>query len=87
MAEKRKNPYTRLLDEIKDWCNKVRYRHQVSMWFYPKDRLIEGWSLNDLYERTKAAEQLGYDVVVVANDKGLSVTYVKKVPEVPYRWR
>ncbi len=83
---KQKNPYQRLLDEIKDWCRKVKYRHEKTMWLYPKNRLDEGWALRDLYERTQAAQQLGYDVQLVASDDGLSVRYKKQVPSVPYSW-
>ena len=83
---KPKNPYQRLLDDIKDWCRKMKYRHEKTMWLYPKSRLDEGWALRDLYERTKAAEQLGYDVQLVANDDGLSVRYKKQVPSVPCSW-
>ncbi len=48
--------------------------------------LNEGWALQDLYERTKAAEQLGYDVQPVANDEGLSVRYKKQIPVIPFSW-
>lgn len=83
---KTKNPYLRLLDDIKDWCHRVKYRHEKDMRSYPKSKLAEGWRLDDLYERTKAAEQLGYDVQLVAHDNGLTVRYKKKVPDVPYSW-
>jgi len=78
------NPYTRLLKTCKEWANKIKYRHTVNMWRYPKDNLSSGWDLKDLWERTKAAEQLGYDVILVAKDDGLSVNYVKKIPECPW---
>lgn len=84
---KRKTPYQMLLEDIKAWCRKVRYRDERGMWTYPKDKLDEGWDLTHLYERTKAAEQLGYDTQLVAADTGLVVRYVKKLPEIPYRWR
>lgn len=83
---KRKNPYQILLDDIKDWCRKLGHRRTKIMWYYPKNRLTEGWKLVDLYERTRAAEQLGYDVQIEANDSGLQVVYIEKVPAVPYRW-
>lgn len=83
---KPKNPYQRLLDDIKEWCRKVKYRHEKTMWLYPKNRLDEGWALRDLYERTQAAQQLGYDVQIVATDEGLSVRYKKQVPSVPNSW-
>ncbi len=87
MKDKPKTPYQRLLDDIKEWTRKVRFRHEKVMWNYPKGRLKEGWSLNDLWERVAAAEQLGYDVQLVANDDGLRVYYRKRVPDVPYSWR
>lgn len=83
---KRKNPYQRLLDDIKNWCREVKYRHEKVMWLYPKAKLKQGWDLHDLYERTQAAQQLGYDVQLVATDDGLSVRYKKQVPSVPYSW-
>ena len=83
----RKNPYTRLLGEIKEFCFKVEFRHVKVMWNYPKNRLGEGWELSSLYQRTQAAEQLGYDVQLVANDEGLSVQYKKKTPSIPYGWK
>lgn len=83
---KQKNPYQRLLDDIKEWCQKIRLRHEVVMWFYPKDRLDEGWALRDLYERTRAAEQLEYEIIIVADDRGLHVRYRKKLPAIPYAW-
>lgn len=83
---KKKNPYQRLLEDIKEWCLNVRSRHEVIMWLYPKNRLNEGWTLHELYERTRAAEQLGYEIYVTADDRGLHVLYRKKLPTVPYAW-
>ncbi len=86
---KRLNPYTRLLYAIKDHLSKIKHRHTKVMWVYPI-KSIEGqssWTLNDLYERTMAADQLGYDVKIVANKDGLKVLYEKKMPEIPCQWR
>lgn len=80
----RVNPYTRLKGICKKYADEVRYPHTRNMWHYPKSRLKEGWTLTDLWERTAAAEQLGYDVVLEAQDKGLLVKYVKKRPRVPW---
>lgn len=85
--EKPVNPYQRLLKEVKQWAFKAKHRHVVSMFMYPKARLAEGWSMVDAYERTKAAEQLGYDVRLVAADDGLRVQYIKRVPDLPYEWQ
>lgn len=87
MKTKPITPYQHLLDEIKAWAFKVTNRHTVAMWHYPKARLTDGWSVLDLYERTKAAEQLGYDVVLKSKDDGLHVQYVKRVPNRPFSWQ
>ena len=63
------------------------YRKKVGMWHYPKDKLSEGWTLTDVYERVAAAEQLGYDVVLKAPKKGLEVEYIEKIPSIPYRFK
>lgn len=77
-------PYARLLEEIQDFGRKVRYPHTVTMWNYPKANLSSSWRLDDLWERTQAAEQLGYEVNLVANDEGLRVVYRKKAPPIPW---
>lgn len=84
---KRINPYSRLLDEVKQYFTKVKNLHERMMFFYPKEKLDAGFNLSDLYERTKAAEQLGYSVMLVAADRGLEVIYKKNPPYVPYEWR
>ena len=81
---KRKNPYQYLLGEVEEFCRKLRTRHKASMWLYPKKDLSNGWSLNELWERTKAAEQLGYEVQVKATDEGLKIEYIKKIPYIPW---
>lgn len=80
-------PYARLLEEIKKWAFKVRNRHKVQMWMWEKAKLAEGWRLDSLHERIRAAEQLGYEVTLTANDQGLYVWYVKKQADTPYEWQ
>ena len=80
----RKNPYTRLLEEVEDFCFKLRTRHKKNMWLYPKKSLNIGWKLTDLYERAAAAKQLDYDVILEATDEGLEVSYIKKIPYIPW---
>ncbi len=84
--EKRINPYSALLNEIKEFVSKLKYPHTKLMWRYPKEKLSASWNLVDLYERTASAEQLGYDVILTAKDDGLNVTYRKKMPSIPYYW-
>lgn len=81
------NPYTRLLSQIKEYVHKVKHRRRKIMWRYPKNKLNDTWSLKDLYERTKAAEQLGYEVKLIASDDGLEVFYQKEIPEIPNGWK
>lgn len=81
---KRHNPYTALKEEFRQWVNKVEFRRKFSMWLYPKAKLNEGWKLGDLWERTKAAEQLGFDVILLAADEGIIVKYVEKCPQHPF---
>jgi hypothetical protein len=77
-------PYARLLQSFKEYARAVEYRQRVTMWLYPMEKLSERWNLLDLYERTKAAEQLGYDVLVSAEDEGIVVRYIKKIPSRPW---
>jgi hypothetical protein len=80
MKEKPVTPYARLLEKVNDFASKVAYPRRVAMFWYAKAKLGDGWSLTDLYERTKAADQLGYDVVLLAKDDGLHVQYVQRRP-------
>jgi len=75
-----KNPYQNLLNKIRDFCFDVEHPHRVLMWFYPKEKLnSSSWCVADLFERTEAARQLGYNVVLKAADRGLEVWYEKRV--------
>jgi hypothetical protein len=88
MNRKPITPYQRLLTEFREFASKIYYPHTKTMWVYPKGKLGERWNLYDLAERTAAAEQLGYDVVLkYVNDgdnPGLCVQYRKKPPLRPW---
>ena len=84
MTTKRINPYTALKNQFSAWATKVFFRRTKSMWTYPKSKLNDRWQLGGLYERVKAAEQIGYDVKLFATDAGLEVKYVEKLPERPF---
>lgn len=85
MKKKPINPYEQLRDTARKWAESVLYPHIVKMWFYPKNRLSESWKLDDLYERVAAANQLGYDVELIAGDDGLHVRYVKRPTDAPWQ--
>lgn len=78
------NPYTALKRKFTEYVNGCVTRNTRSMWCYPKARLNDNWNLRDLWERVAAAEQLGYDVQLSATEEGLTVKYVKKIPQRPY---
>jgi hypothetical protein len=81
----RKNPYQMLLEEFREYANKVEYRHRKNMWTYPKEKLLENWRLDDLKQRIEAAEQLGYSVELLSTPAGIVVQYVKNIPSRPWR--
>ena len=87
MKTKRKNPYTILLDEIKAWIRKMKYRHTVSMFYWSLENLKPGkvWRLDDVYQRTLAAQSLGYEVVIQADENGMTMKYKEKI-ETPWLW-
>jgi hypothetical protein len=73
-----------LKKDMNNFCAKIRHPRTITMWTWPKQKLTEGWRLDNLSERVFAAEQLGFDVVLENNDVGLRVIYKKKHPEVPF---
>ena len=76
---KPKTPYQHLLEDVKKWAFGVVYPKRTTMFFYKKDSLRAGsWVLWDVYERTKAADTLGYDVKITAEEDGLYMRYVKR---------
>lgn len=84
MKTKRITPYKRLKDQFLEFANKCLIRRRRNMWMYPHAKLNEGWRLHDLWERTAAAEQIGYDVQLRADKDGLHVEYIAKLPERPW---
>lgn len=78
------NPYTRLKSQFRDWVNEVLSRKMIGMWYYQKEKLNCAWRLSGLWQRVMAADQLGYDVILKAEEDGLRTYYVKKLPERPY---
>ncbi len=79
------NPYSRLKRIAIEWASSVIYPHKRLMWTYPKSKLEnESWCLANLFERVSAAGQLGYTVVLEADDSGLRVMYKKLPDELPW---
>jgi hypothetical protein len=84
MKNKPVTPYDRLIRAVRRYVSSVLYPKKKTMWVYPKDKLSQGWSLSDLYERVAAADQLGYDVRLRIGETGLVVEYVERPKEIDY---
>lgn len=81
-------PYERLKRIAREWADSVIYAHRRVMLTYKNaSNQSACFRLDELYERTIAAEQLGYDVLVTAVDGNLVVQYRKKAPDVPWEIR
>ena len=40
--------------------------------------------MDDIFYKTETAQQLGYEVVVIADANGLHFKYKKNIPMIPY---
>jgi len=72
------NPYTDLFKRVERFLEKLRFAHTVGMWTWKKNDMADD-SIKELYHRTIAGQQLGYEVYLTANDAGLNVQYRKKI--------
>lgn len=72
-------PYERLLRKARAFATDALYPMRRTMWFYPANRITEEWRLGDLAQRVRAADQLGWDVRLRWEDRGLVVEYVKRI--------
>lgn len=74
--------YSELRDRAQRFANDIYHalHTRINMFRYPKEEIQNSsWNLKDLYERTQAAQQLGYEVVLTVTDEGLQVQYQKKL--------
>lgn len=79
------NPYERLKRVGKEFAEAVKYRHTATMFTLSKKEVEQNnYSLLEIYQRTAAAQQVGYEVhLVVRNDDTLVIQYVKAPPPTP----
>lgn len=71
------NPYTDLVKRVEDYLEKLRYAHTVTMWQWKAGEMDA--TVSAMHQRTLAAQQMGYDVYLYANDDKLIVQYKKKI--------
>jgi hypothetical protein len=76
-------PYQRLIGRVQEWVFSVKYPHRPSMFSIPKAQIGGSFTLTDVYERAQAANQLGYDVVVLVDAAGALVFQYRKRPGEP----
>lgn len=81
------NPYNRLKERFREYVEDCEYRHTRTMFTLTKNVLSGPLNLTDVYERTMAADQLGYDVVLSCNKDGMTIQYKKKIPDIPWEVR
>ncbi len=75
-------PYQRLMNVAKDYVASLRRarREKVEMFYMEKGN---SYDVSDIYERTIAAQQLGYHIEIYAEKGKIYVSYVKDI-DVPY---
>ena len=77
-----KKRYRNLLEQAQKYAQDIYHiqNTRTEMFYYPKDSMkTSAWNLADLVERTRAAQQLGYRVVLTVTDKGLVAEYEKQM--------
>lgn len=85
LLSQKENSYQLLKEIARTFANNVKYRHTALMFELSKDDIkSSGYSLLELYERTLAAQQLGYDVVLSVENDRLKIKYVKQPPPIPF---
>jgi hypothetical protein len=83
----KENPYNRLKAKFLEYVDAVEYRHREDMFKVSKGQLSGPHTMADIFERTMAAQQIGYDVVLRASGEGLLFQYIKKIPDRPWEVR
>lgn len=81
------SPYNRLLAEAKRFIYSVKYRTTKLMFNgMHKDG---NYTWVEIYQRMKAAEQLGYETLIVPDEKEgyFKIIYREKFPEIPMTFK
>lgn len=88
MKTKPVNPYDRLLGDVRRYLSDVRSPTRKRLWVYPKEELNKRavFALLDLWERTAAADLLGFDTALKSTDEGLVVEFRKRPDESKLPW-
>jgi len=85
---KRINPYTRLKEIGQRWMFNALNRRKFIMFTYKEKSIKEyGYDLYPVFERVKAAEQLGYQVIIETRGDELLIKYLEKLEPMPWEFR
>ncbi len=77
-------PYNRLVRECKDWAFSVVYPKRIVMCVFAKDKLVDGFRLDDVRQRVLAANALGWRCELRVKDNGdLCIDYVEEPKDAP----
>ena len=89
MMKTRGNPYTSLKTRCAEWAASVLRPQTQEMFVYGAKDVVGGatWALSDLAQRVRAADQLGHDVMVTWEEKGLVMTYRKRPDDMSWEIR
>ena len=84
--QKPKNPYVRLVEDLQGLVRKILSPHRRQMFTFDVNALNHPWALAAIFQRTHAAQQLGYTVEVIADSNTLKFQYVQRPSEsdIPY---
>ena len=81
---KPQTPYQRLIRAVRKYVSETKNPKQIPMWKYSRKNLRDLWKLDALYERTYAAQQLGYDVILKTDEEWFYVYYQKRPSKIDY---
>jgi hypothetical protein len=83
---KPENPYNRLKQRFQEFADSVKFAQRISMFRFGADEIREGqgFTLSDVRERVRAANQLEYDVLLIADENGDLRLQYRKRPVYPW---
>lgn len=78
------SPYNNLLQTAKNFIYRAQFRKTKLM--FDDMQKTGNYTLDDVYERMMAADQLGYETLIIPDAKRgyFKIIYKEKFPEVPY---
>lgn len=81
MKKKPVNPYTELRTRFERYKCAVKFPERIVMFSIAFDKLRGSYRFDDIYERTHAADALGWDVRLRAGTDGLRFEYIRRPKE------